>query len=141
MSTWTSSNGMPPYSDETLGAGLALAELVAAGSNCVRRQVGAVLFDPTGVIKSLGFNRVATADPNCARTCPRALQSYEAVAPRTDYRRPGAECYSVHAETSALLGHEDECRGWFIITTYQPCPDCQRLLDSVGVTAVWREDV
>lgn len=136
----TSNGAIPPFGAEGLASGFGLADDVSKGANCVRRQVGAVLLDPHGLVKSVGFNTIATIHSDCSFVCPRASKSYDEVPTRANYRAPGQECYSSHAEVEALKGqHGHSVQGWWILVTNQPCPECQHLLDSVGVVAIWRE--
>lgn len=129
-----------PLSSKQIHEGFALADRATLASNCTRRQVGALLVDRKGVVKGIGHNEVQTTGPDCRARCPRSQASYDVVASRTSYTAPGAECYSVHAEVNALKGKERSVRGFIMLTTYQPCDDCQQLLDLLGVIAVWREE-
>lgn len=137
----TSNDSIPPFTAEALASGFELADHVSGGSNCVRRQVGAVLLDPHGLVKSVGFNTIATVMKDCSLVCPRASKSYDEVPTRASYSEAGQECYSTHAEMMALKVQSGRSvQGWWILVTNRPCNDlCQPLLDSVGVVAIWRE--
>ena len=139
--TWKTADGStPPFNSALITLAPALALQESGASNCVRRRVGAVLLDPHGVAKAFGSNRVATSLPDCSYVCPRSGKSYEEVPGRTSYTAAGAECYSVHAEVNALRDlHGRILNGWWMVTTYEPCPDCADLLESLGITAIWRE--
>jgi dCMP deaminase len=122
-----------------------MAHNIAVGeaqrSNCVRRQVGAVMLAQGGYQVSLGHNRVGIGLAQCDVQCPRARRSYDEVPAFSDYTAPGAECYAIHAEAMAIKKVEHlDMEGCVLVVTCEPCAGCQELIDSVGLVAVWPED-
>ena len=130
-----------PFEQSRLRVGYAMCEEMHSLSNCVRRQVSALLLDEAGIVKSMGFNWLATDEADCSTICPRAKRSLEEVPSLSPYNAPGQECFSTHAEVDCLSRVEGRSvRGWWMLVTNKPCPECQHLLDSVGVNAIWKEE-
>lgn len=120
---------------------LEIAGRVALESNCVRRQVGAILKNKDGKIVAFGFNEVAGVS-TCANVCPRAKRSYKEVPAFSDYSKGAGACYSEHAEIAALrmAGKSGiEVAGMTMFVTCQPCPDCQAMLTHNEVKVVYKE--
>lgn len=115
------------------------AETVATQSNCIRRQVGAILIDPAGKAISFGFNHVFGV-PDCSDKCPRAKRSYDEVPALSSYTQPGQVCYAMHAEIHALNKVRDLPPGCKMVVSTRPCPQCQDRLDSAGVIAIWPDE-
>lgn len=115
------------------------ADIVAAQSNCVRRQVGAVLLDPSGRAMAYGFNHVVGVE-SCKTVCPRARRSYEEVPAFSNYSSGDGRCDAVHAERDALNKMSGaNVRGWTLAISCAPCPQCAALIESLGLKAIWPE--
>lgn len=115
------------------------ADIVRQQSNCVRRQVGAVLQDTTGRIVAYGYNHVAGVS-SCKDVCPRARRSYEEVPAFADYSHGDGRCDAVHAERDAFnkVGLVDT-EGWTLTISCPPCPQCAALIEERKVRAVYPE--
>lgn len=115
------------------------AEIVAAQSNCVRRQVGAVLVSTSNTILAYGFNHVVGVD-SCKTVCPRARRSYEEVPAFSDYSHGDGRCDAVHAERDAINKMSGaDLSGCLMVISCPPCPQCAALLERLGIEATWPE--
>lgn len=102
--------------------GLALAQAAASSSQCVRRQVGAVVLDQYGTLVSAGANEA----PGCEAKCPRASST---APPYSPYSTGPGSCIAVHAEVRALLRASwGDLRGGTIYVTCDPCTDCAKII-------------
>lgn len=108
-----------------------IAWKMALRSNCIRRQIGAVVVDGTNRIVATGYNGPpAGLGIECASSCPRAL--YAGRQP-TDYRN----CISIHAEANALLFCDRRDReDGTIYVVEAPCYDCAKLIANSGLSTV-----
>lgn len=112
--------------------GLALAQVVALRSSCVRRQVGAVLIKD-GRILSGGVNGPAAGLPH--RT--------ECVGPNQCVRigmvsgsNPSTVCCA-HAEANAIqFANRADSRGSTLYCTDSPCSSCADAIINAGVIRV-----
>lgn len=119
------------------------------GSTCVRKKVGAVLFDANGEFLSYGINRTPV-DLRCdAGHCPRGLLSYEELPVDSPY----ANCIADHAEVVALeLGLERQrerypdwtmlpdkflLRRCVLVVTDEPCHECKPKLEKLDMDVYW----
>jgi dCMP deaminase len=103
---------------------LAMADLVALRSTCLRRQVGAVLVRDERVIAT-GYNGSLRGQPHCTEVGCLMVDGH---CKRT-----------VHAELNALLQcafHGAASRGGTLFTTSFPCLDCAQAIVQAGVAAV-----
>ncbi len=107
---------------------LAMADLVALRSTCLRRQVGAVLVRDERVIAT-GYNGSLRGQPHCTEVGCLMVDGH---CKRT-----------VHAELNALLQcafHGAASRGGTLFTTSFPCLDCAQAIVQAGVeTVVFRD--
>ena len=107
----------------------------AAQADCSRRQVGAMLVAPGGLVLGVGYNGLPTGSCS-AGACPRGLLSYDEIPAFSDYR---GNCNAIHAEVMAIqratrltpFPADTVC-----YVTCQPCPDCAAVLVDVGVQRV-----
>ncbi len=109
---------------------LELAGATASRSNCVRRQVGAVLVQKRR-LRGAGYNGPPSGYGHCdAGACPRASS---AAAQSRDYDN----CVAIHAEANALL-HSDvtDRDNASLYTTDAPCFSCAKLIANSGVSEV-----
>lgn len=123
---------------------LGLAAAAATRSNCVRRQVGAVVVSGRH-IRSTGYNGPPSGYGHCDEgACPRANADGEAgswPAPGEMSGRAVEEaydnCVALHAEANALLfSGPDERAGATIYTTAAPCFACAKLVANSGIGEV-----
>ncbi|ASZ75469.1 dCMP deaminase [Mycobacterium phage Kimona] len=111
---------------------LNIAKVVAERSDCERRKVGAVVVKDRR-IRATGYNGAPAGMPGCG-DCPRRLSG---VASRTDYNSGAGKCVAVHAEANALLYcNREDLVGASIYITRPPCPDCEKLINAVGIWGV-----
>jgi dCMP deaminase len=112
---------------------IALAEHWSQYSTCVRRQVGAVLFNPeTKAVLSIGYNDTPLGQQDCGvGGCPACQEGTEA--------RHRLDCRCVHAEGNSLAfaaRYGLATEGTMIATTFQVCDSCRKMLVQAGVTGV-----
>lgn len=99
-----------------------IAFQVAGRSTCSRRSVGAVIVKDKR-IKGTGYNGSPAGLPHCID---------EGCAMINDHC---VRC--IHAEPNALLEcSPDERLGAILYVTDRPCPDCQKLIVTSGITRV-----
>lgn len=127
---------------------LRVAAAVAARSDCVRGQVGAVIVDATNRVVATGYNGppahlradhpyrgdrgpVVRLSASCAADCPRARAAE--VADPVGY----TDCISIHAESNALLfcDRRDREDGTLYVTS-PVCFTCAKLVANSGVARV-----
>lgn len=93
-------------------------------SNCLKKQVAAILYDNLWNIASVGYNRMVLAkgDKTCEHCCLRMQIS---------------ECPALHAEIDCItkIGiQEIKRRGIKIMAvSYSPCPDCCKAIMNAGI--------
>ncbi len=107
---------------------LAMADLVATRSTCLRRQVGAVLVREERVIAT-GYNGSLRGRPHCADVGCLMVDGH--------CRR------TVHAELNALLQcafYGSASQGSVLFCTTLPCLDCAKALVQAGVRRVVYRD-
>ena len=111
---------------------LGLAQAAATRSNCVRRQVGAVLVAGRH-IRATGYNGPPSGYGHCdAGACPRG-SSVEPLGDPPVYEN----CVAIHAEANALLFSSPEDRASATLyTTAAPCFSCAKLIANAGVAEV-----
>ena len=116
-----------------------IARMVAARSNCLRRQYGAVIVKNDEIIAT-GYNGSPRGELNCCDIgeCKRTGHAHN----DGDYR----ECQSVHAEMNAIIS---AARAEMIGATLylcgmedgktidaEPCPICNRLIKNAGINQI-----
>jgi len=145
---------------------LQVADTVAIRADCTRRQVGAVVVDPsTKHILATGYNGTAPGQPGClSGACPRGRHyksmnygsldyGYHcggcsttwktvpwpcefAVAPGSSYDTGPGACISLHAEQNATIRAGIRARGAWIYITDTPCDACMRFMKGAGYTKI-----
>lgn len=116
--------------------GLHFARTASLRGDCIRKKVGAALFDSENRLVSTGYNGTAPGGPSClAGDCARCLDPTIPSGTRYD------ECIERHAEDNCL----DWWDGWGkapfrMYTNYAPCNGCQLLLVDRDVMKVWWVD-
>lgn len=111
-----------------------IAREVSCMSQCLSRQVGAVIVN-NGSIIATGFNGNMPHTPHCNETgrCARTLDPHYVPGQRL------SACLAVHAEQNALM---QACKngistlGARLYCTTFPCSQCLKLLVSAGLTRV-----
>lgn len=125
-------------------------------SRCLRKKVGAVLFDNEGKFLSYGANVNPPGEPCDEGHCPRGQKTYEEQAADEPY----SDCTATHAEKVAVelakerlaggppedavhavaqIGVLVQLRGGTIVVTHEPCHECQPWLESLGLNIYWPE--
>ena len=114
---------------------MAVADVMARRSACVRAQVGCVIVDPTNRVVATGYNGppagyiMALSHPNCRAYCPRAI----ADLPAEGY----VDCVSAHAEMNAVaFVDRRECEGGTIYVTGAVCLMCAKTIANSGLLRV-----
>jgi len=109
-----------------------IANVVARRSNCLRRQVAAVIVKDTRII-STGYN----GTPRGVRNC------FEGGCPRCAGESPAGkdldECLCSHAEENAITQaacHGIAVEGAKIYSTYSPCLQCAKMIINAGIHEV-----
>lgn len=123
---------------------LNIAAAAALRSNCIRRQVGALIVSHKAII-STGYNGTPIGVTNCSEGgCPRC-QSGVGTGEAYD------TCLCVHAEQNAIAlaaRHGNKVEGGTMYTTLRPCFGCLKeciqagLREIVyGATALYPDDL
>lgn len=117
---------------------LNIAREVARRSNCIKRQIGAVIAVENRIVCT-GYNGTPRGvkdccDGGCARCADRTVES----GTKLD------TCWCCHAEENAIVQgafHGMSVRGGKIYTTLSPCLQCAKLIIQSGITEViyWGE--
>lgn len=116
-------------------------------SRCLRKKVGAILFDREGKFVSYGANVNPPGAPCDEGFCPRGQRTYAQQAADTPY----ADCTAWHAEMVAvLIGRERlGVRGWraqrpygeltggTLVVTHEPCHECMPRLQVLSLHVYW----
>lgn len=109
-----------------------VAHVVARRSNCVRRQVAAIIVKDRRIISS-GYNGTPRGVRNCNEGgCPRCA----GTAPRGAKLR---ECICSHAEENAIVQaayHGISVRGGVMYSTISPCLLCAKMIINAGIVEV-----
>ncbi len=111
---------------------MAIAQVVATRSNCLRRHVAAVIVKDRHIL-STGYNGTPHGVKNCfAGGCPRC-------ACTTESGKHLEECLCVHAEQNAICQaalHGHAVDGATIYVTISPCLTCAKLIINSGIKEV-----
>jgi len=115
---------------------LNIARQAATRSNCIRRQVGAVVVKEKAIV-STGYNGTPIGVKNC----------FEGGCLRCQSETPPGEgydtCICVHAEQNAIVmaaRHGNAIAGGILYTTLRPCFGCLKESIQAGLVAVVYED-
>lgn len=125
---------------------MALAEVAAKRTTCIRRGVGCVLADAGGRVLAIGYNGVASKMPHCnqpthPQTCKALATGQIECADVPFYGNacaghnlpPGQDsCEAVHAEQNALVQCRDPDAVAAAYVTLSPCKACAKLLLGTG---------
>jgi dCMP deaminase len=111
---------------------MAIARVVAARSNCVKRKVAAVITLDRRIV-STGYNGTPRGTRNCNEGgCPRC-NGFAEGGTRLD------ECLCSHGEENAITQvayHGSAIRGGTIYTTFSPCLICTKMIINSGLEEV-----
>jgi dCMP deaminase len=109
-----------------------IARQVAARSNCMKRQVAAVIVSDRRII-STGYNGTPRGVKNCNEGgCPRCNSFSESG-------RNLEECLCSHGEENAIVQasyHGIAIRDATLYTTYSPCLLCSKMIINAGIRRV-----
>ena len=109
-----------------------IAQMVAARSNCSRRQVAAVLVRDCRII-STGYNGTPRGVRNCSDGgCPRCNSD-------TPSGHGLHECLCSHAEENSIVQaayHGFAVKGATLYTTFSPCLQCAKMIINAGIVEV-----
>lgn len=116
---------------------MAMAELAASRSTCIRRKVGAVLVKDRRVI-STGYNSAPAGHQHCT----------DIGCLREQLNVPSGEkhelCRGVHAEQNAIIQaavHGIPVSGSSMYCTSKPCSICAKMIVNAGIlNVVYRDD-
>jgi len=104
---------------------------IASRSNCVRRQIAAMIFSQDGRLLASGYNNPSDASHTCIADCPRAVSDVPSYSP---YNKGPGRCIAIHAEDNALRKTTpEERKGGVMYITAKPCDDCEKLLEASGL--------
>jgi dCMP deaminase len=117
---------------------LGIADAVAAGAKCKRRQVGCVILNDDGTPVSFGKNGSPPGTPECSDGfCPRGNLSKEECLPGAGYDN----CIGDHAERNAIA-FAPKGIDWAKVELYcssEPCVKCRTLIEACGIEVVkWK---
>ncbi|MEW5822490.1 MAG: dCMP deaminase family protein [Cyanobacteriota bacterium] len=107
-----------------------IVDIVAQLGTCSRRKVGAVLVRSRRILAT-GFNGTPPGSPHCNdEICPgRNAPSGSDLS----------LCSAVHAEENCLIycaKYGVSASGAFLYVSCEPCDDCMKLVETVGITHV-----
>ncbi|HYV97686.1 MAG TPA: deaminase [Gemmatimonadaceae bacterium] len=109
-----------------------IARQVAARSNCMKRQVAAVIVSEKRII-STGYNGTPRGVKNCNEGgCPRC-NGFSESGKNLD------ECLCSHGEENAIVQasyHGIAIRDATLYTTYSPCLMCSKMIINAGIRRV-----
>ena len=109
-----------------------LAEIAAQDSNCLRRQVGAVIV-LDGSIAGAGNNFSPIGCHQCKDIgCIRIEKGIKSGEQQQ-------LCRAVHAEQNAIIDALNDgiaVKGGMMYVTHQPCVICAKLIINAGITAI-----
>lgn len=121
----------------------------AKRSTCVRKQVGAVIFDiDSDRLLAIGYNGTVSGLVHCNElfstdlTPKCSLLNYlKAADTKNNIHHMFSEQYEVHAEQNALLNMihtgTKKANNMGIVCTLEPCLNCAKLIIGAGIKHVW----
>lgn len=121
----------------------------AKRSTCVRKQVGAVIFDlDSDRLLAIGYNGTVSGLVHCNElfnvdlTPKCSLLNYlKAADIKNNIHHMFSEQYEVHAEQNALLNMihtgTKKASNMGIMCTLEPCLNCAKLIIGAGIKHVW----
>jgi dCMP deaminase len=117
---------------------MAISQVVASRSVCLRHKIGAVIVNDDRQILSTGYNGPPRGMKHCAERggCIRQ-QAAIASGTRQEY------CFGLHAEQNAIVQAAREgirLVGSTLYCTYKPCSLCARMMVNAGIEEVFFMD-
>jgi len=114
---------------------MAIGQVVASRSVCLRHKIGAVIASGDRQILSTGYNGPPRGMKHCAERggCIR-VEAGIASGTRQEY------CFGLHAEQNAIVQAAREgirLLGSTLYCTYKPCSLCARMIVNAGIRAVF----
>ncbi len=114
---------------------MAIAEVVASRSVCLRHKIGAVIVNEDKQILSTGYNGPPRGMKHCADRggCIRESEGV-ASGTRQEY------CFGLHAEQNAIVQAAREgirLLDSTLYCTYRPCSLCARMIVNAGINEVY----
>lgn len=121
----------------------------AKRSTCVRKRVGAVIFDlDSDRLLAIGYNGTVSGLAHCnelfkADLTPKCslLNYLKAADTKNNIHHMFSEQYEVHAEQNALLNMihtgTKKASNMGIMCTLEPCLNCAKLIIGAGIKHVW----
>lgn len=121
----------------------------AKRSTCIRKQVGAVIFDlDSDRLLAIGYNGTVSGLAHCNElfntdlTPKCSLFNYlKAADTKNNIHHMFSEQYEVHAEQNALLNMihtgTKKTSNMGILCTLEPCLNCAKLIVGAGIKHVW----
>lgn len=111
-----------------------VAHVVRRRSNCITRQIGAILVQGKQII-STGYNGTPQGIKNCNEGgCSRcAERTIETSGQKLDY------CVCSHAEENAIVQgalHGIKTEGATLYTTFTPCTTCAKMIINAGIKKI-----
>lgn len=113
---------------------MAIAQVVASRSVCLRHKIGALIVNDDRQILSTGYNGPPRGIMHCAARggCMRDRDNIPSGT-RQEY------CFGLHAEQNAIVQAAREgirLLGSTLYCTYQPCSLCARMVVNAGIKQV-----
>lgn len=113
-----------------------IAQDTKARSNCLTRQVGAVIVRDKRIIAT-GYNGTPMGIKNCFEGgCERCMRRHKGEI------KSGQEedrCICVHAEQNAIVQsayHGISTKGSILFTTASPCRNCTKMIINAGIVEI-----
>jgi dCMP deaminase len=112
--------------------GLGLAQAASVRSDCIRRQVGAVILTNEHRLAGGGYNASPSGTPGCCDgACPRARS--DVPSGTGDYDN----CTAIHAESNSIMfSSPTDRRDATIYITHVPCSGCRKLIQGSGIVRI-----
>lgn len=114
----------------------ALAEVVKRRSNCIRRDVGAVIVKDKRII-STGYNGTPHGIPNCDEGgCPRC---HDRQSGKLESGQKEEQCICIHAEQNAIIQSAYlgvSTKGATMYSTTAPCNQCAKMIINSGIVRI-----
>lgn len=117
---------------------MAIAQVVASRSVCLRHKIGAVITNDDKQILSTGYNGPPRGTQHCAARggCIRDKENIPS-GKEQEY------CFGLHAEQNAIVQAAREgirLLGGTLYSTHQPCSLCARMIVNAGIKNVYFMD-
>jgi dCMP deaminase len=111
---------------------MGIAQVVATRSNCIKRQVAAVIVKDRRIV-STGYNGTPRGVKNCNEGGCARCNSFADSGTKLD------ECVCSHGEENAIVQaayHGIAIKGATLYTTFSPCLACSKMIVNSGIAEV-----